>query len=159
MSISNRRLVILPILFALFYGVLPMTKSHPSTQDLHGVAYDPPVWLSEPMHWPMRLVIVCIFFLVVANTARVLLTGRPFNSGVFRTFLPFLWVMFFTCASYYLWRASESIFKPTMYDFTSLIPFIGFAIVDFIFASRLRKIYYAQLIGDRGRPIPFIKLP
>jgi hypothetical protein len=64
--------------------------------------------------------------------------GELPNHVLFRTITPILWVVFCFIVAYYVGAASRRN-NLVVYDFTSLIPFAGFAVTDFIFAARLRK--------------------
>lgn len=132
-----RKLTLLPFGLALIYTWLPfMPKPKPSTFGCFGC--NSPIWLSEPSHMLVSIPMLILTPLILTKLFWVLLGMLP-DHFFYRTLSPTLWTIFLVSAAYYLLRGIKHELPMTAYDFTSLIPFIFFASVDFIFAYKLRK--------------------
>ena len=103
------------------------------------------------------LPMLVLMFFILYKLILVLGAGELPNNGLSRTVIPILWVVFFVGSAFYIGRAVSDQFKLVPYDFTSLIPFGCFAVVDFVFAARLRRTnqWYPQ---DR-RLSPWFDIP
>jgi len=131
---SNRMLVLLPFFVEAFYIMLPLPQPSPLLVE--------PVWHSEPVHLLIGLPMLALIPLILAKLYLVLRTGELPNHILFELVAPTLWLIFFAAAAFYLGSATlQHRDNLIAYDFTSLIPSLGFAIVDFVFAIRLRRRY------------------
>jgi hypothetical protein len=138
---SDRKLVLLPWIFALVYGLLPFGPSpRPIPKGLDFcTTCSTPIWLSEPVHPLVLLPLMVLLVLGLIKLSYVLMTGELSAHFVFRILTPFLWVVFFTVVAFYLGQAySYPPTKPVPYDYTALIPLGLFAVTDFVFVKRIR---------------------
>ena len=134
---SDRKLVLLPFLVLVLYLASPMPNPRPWPAEIVSCfGCSEPVWLSEPVHMVVSLPMVALFFITILKAALVLYTGKLMDHWLFRAVAPILWLVFFSGAGYYLWLGASHLIA---YDVTSLIPFFGFAVVDFVFVARLAK--------------------
>lgn len=138
--LSDRKLVLVPIVIAILCELLPLPKPRPWPDGVTGCfGCSSPVWLSEPMHYPTGLPLTVLVLCAMVKLSVVLVAGHLPKSWIFTRLVPTLWVVFFASAAWYLGRASVRGESLTAYDFTSLILWIGFAVVDIIFAYRTSK--------------------
>ena len=138
---SNRKLVLLPFALTVLYALLPfMPQPRPLPPGVSEcIGCNEPVWLSEPVHMLVGLLMFALFVIVLVKLCVVLATGKLPNHVVFRTLTPILWIVFFATAAFYLCKGVSGGLPVTPYDSTSLIPYGFFAATDFVFAARLRK--------------------
>ena len=94
---------------------------------------------------------------ILVKLVWVLMGNLP-NHGIYRTAVPVLWLVFFLSASFYLGRAVSDKLPVIPYDFTSLIPYGFFAVVDFIFAAKMRKAKQPPVQRDR-KLSPWFEMP
>ncbi len=155
---SDRKLVVLPVLLLILCAVLPLPGPRPVPADMAGCfGCDMPVWISEPAHMLVGIPLFLLTILGISKLVLVLLLGTLPDSHIFRTAVPVLWVVFFLSVTYYLVQAVVYAIPLIAYDFTSLIPYLGFAVVDFMFAARLRKRRPPATHGHQQTP--FVELP
>ncbi|HVO28688.1 MAG TPA: hypothetical protein VMT81_01765 [Candidatus Paceibacterota bacterium] len=142
MTISNRALVIAPFAIVLICAVLPLPQPEPRSWLVGWPSCpgcDRAVWQSYAIAGWGSVLMMLLFLATVLKLVLVLAIGELPDSILFRWIVPVLWVIFFALAAYSGASAVQQGIVWTAYDSVSLIPFIGFAAVDFTFVWKIRR--------------------